>query len=254
MPSRRNLNPDQRAALLAFNARKRRDEARAALDMRAMFHRLAVAPYLVLAEHGNHGTTAIRKDANAVDDELARIETEALSNLREAHKGWFNPRSISVQKNARLWSKAMGIGLEDHSPMVNAAIVERRNASIALVEDAGRDYAQAVREVFSETGIFSVRVEDIKKRLLEAARMPEARARLIARDQTLKLYGGITEAQHKEAGIDRYWWSTSKDERVRPEHAALEGQTFAYNDPPEPGNPGEDFQCRCSAIPIIPTD
>jgi hypothetical protein len=43
----------------------------------------------------------------------------------------------------------------------------------------------------------------------------------------------------------------AQDERVREEHAALEGQTFAWSSPPAVGHPGEDFQCRCVALPVI---
>ena len=63
--------------------------------------------------------------------------------------------------------------------------------------------------------------------------------------------------RQQAAGVNEYTWSTSRDERVRPMHAKLEGQRFAYDDPPETtedgetNNPGEDWQCRCIALPVI---
>jgi SPP1 gp7 family putative phage head morphogenesis protein len=77
---------------------------------------------------------------------------------------------------------------------------------------------------------------------------------LIARDQTLKLNSAITKDRHIAAGISEYTWSTSLDDRVRPEHEALEGTKHSWDAPPEPGHPGEDFQCRCVAIPVIDED
>ncbi len=57
------------------------------------------------------------------------------------------------------------------------------------------------------------------------------------------------------AGITQYTWSTSKDERVRPSHAELEGEQFSYDDPPEvdgePANPGEPILCRCVPLPVL---
>lgn len=83
------------------------------------------------------------------------------------------------------------------------------------------------------------------------------RSKLIARDQVLKLNAAVTTDAHKQAGIDRYRWSTSKDGSVRDRHADLEGQIFSYDDPPvvneqgDVGNPGEDYQCRCVPIPVL---
>lgn len=81
-----------------------------------------------------------------------------------------------------------------------------------------------------------------------------ARARLIARDQVLKHNGQITQMVQKEAGITKYIWRTSDDERVRDSHAANDGRVFSWNDPPASGHPGEDFQCRCHAEPVLPDD
>jgi len=49
----------------------------------------------------------------------------------------------------------------------------------------------------------------------------ESRAQLIARDQIAKINADITEMRQKELGIEEYEWMTSRDERVRPDHAAL---------------------------------
>ena len=47
-----------------------------------------------------------------------------------------------------------------------------------------------------------------------------------------------------------YIWRTVGDDKVREEHAVREGKVFAYDNPPEGGNPGEDYNCRCWAEPI----
>jgi len=77
------------------------------------------------------------------------------------------------------------------------------------------------------------------------------RARLIARDQISKLNGQVTSERQKELGIDKYRWRTSQDERVRDSHRELEGEIFSWDNPPSVGHPGEDFQCRCTAEPIL---
>ncbi len=59
-------------------------------------------------------------------------------------------------------------------------------------------------------------------------------------------------------GILEYRWSTSKDERVRHDHKALDTKIFSFASPPVTNlktgarnNPGCDFGCRCIAIPIF---
>jgi SPP1 gp7 family putative phage head morphogenesis protein len=81
-------------------------------------------------------------------------------------------------------------------------------------------------------------------------------AQFIARDQMAKLNADLTQAQQKDAGVEEYVWSTSGDSRVRDRHAELDGKTFAWSDPPivdtrtgRRGHPGQDYQCRCVALP-----
>ena len=83
-------------------------------------------------------------------------------------------------------------------------------------------------------------------------RVSKSKAKLIARDQTGKLYGEINQARQDEAGITSYIWRTSMDERVRDEHAEREGQEFEWCAPPDDGHPGIPIQCRCEAEPVLP--
>lgn len=86
----------------------------------------------------------------------------------------------------------------------------------------------------------------------------ERHARLVARDQTSKYYAAVNHARQREMGVTRFTWNTAGDERVRPEHAELDGREFDYDDPPEGDNgpvlPGEDIQCRCYASPVLDFD
>ena len=75
--------------------------------------------------------------------------------------------------------------------------------------------------------------------------------RRIARDQTTKTIGQLTEARHRQIGIQEYIWRTSQDERVRPTHASLDGTPQRWDRPPAVGHPGWDIQCRCVALPVI---
>lgn len=87
--------------------------------------------------------------------------------------------------------------------------------------------------------------------LLKRLSVSQSRARLIAIDQSGKFFGALTEIRHRSLGSAKYIWRTSRDERVRPTHAARDGQTFSYSDPPSDGNPGQAVLCRCTASPVF---
>jgi SPP1 gp7 family putative phage head morphogenesis protein len=99
------------------------------------------------------------------------------------------------------------------------------------------------------------RAEDLAKELLSSVdpsvSNPRARANLIARDQVAKLNGQLTQLRQQDIGVTRYRWRTMGDARVRDSHQELNGQVFSWDDPPEPGHPGDDFQCRCYAEPVL---
>jgi hypothetical protein len=115
-------------------------------------------------------------------------------------------------------------------------------------------------------------VRDLVALIQERINVDESRAELWARDQTLKANAEVTKERHFELGITEYIWTTSGDERVRGDpsgawpvpksgggdHFSLEGRIFKYSEPPivdtrtgRRANPGEDYQCRCTAYPIV---
>ena len=70
----------------------------------------------------------------------------------------------------------------------------------------------------------------------------------------------LKETIYTDAGVPKYKWGTvvgSPGHEVRHSHAILKGKIFRWDNPPvvnEKGdrkNPGEDFGCRCFAIPIV---
>jgi SPP1 gp7 family putative phage head morphogenesis protein len=186
--------------------------------------------------------------------------------FREAHRATFGARFDAkkvpvpqlfdgmakkvVDANKKVTLKALGL-LRDPAK-VKLAVFAAREASIRLVENALRDYSGAVRAVFSAPENFGLSVDALKEKLLAQAKISEARAELIARDQVLKLNGAINQARQEAAGVDRYTWSTVGDDRVRPTHVSKEGRVFSWADPPaDTGHPGQDYQCRCVAIALL---
>ena len=56
-----------------------------------------------------------------------------------------------------------------------------------------------------------------------------------------------------EKNPDNYYiWRTVGDDKVREAHAERDGCIFSWDDAPEGGHPGEDYNCRCTAEPFKP--
>lgn len=92
---------------------------------------------------------------------------------------------------------------------------------------------------------------DIADKIQERFNVSESRAALIARDQTNKFNGNLTELRQTSLGITKYVWSTIIDGRERPEHRANNGKEFEWKNPPATGHPGEDINCRCTALAVF---
>ena len=139
---------------------------------------------------------------------------------------------------------------------VDVAAIREKN--VQLISAATDEFRAQISDILSENE--DAHPDEIADLISERLGVADSRAELIARDQTLKLNGAINQAKQTKAGGTEYIWSTSKDERVRPMHADLDGETFSWDDPPvtdDDGNtnaPGEDFQCRCIALFVEPSD
>ncbi|MDC4238337.1 phage minor head protein [Pasteurella multocida] len=124
-------------------------------------------------------------------------------------------------------------------------------ANVQLIKSIEQQYLDKVQTIITQGAISGKLNRDLAKEIRDLGGVTENRAKFIARDQSSKINAALTQARHEELGIKKYRWSTSGDERVRDSHAENDGKIFSYDDPPETGHPGHDFNCRCVAIPLL---
>lgn len=160
--------------------------------------------------------------------------------------------------NGREIERVIGINPVDIDPEITEALLQFRRASVGLITSIAEDQLSQVRDLVDVAANSGMRVETLAAQIQERHNVSESRARLIARDQTLKTNGDLTRLRHEKIGVTEYIWDTSGDSRVRPDHRALDGSTQRWDDPPvtnpegDRNHPGEDYQCRCIAIPVLP--
>lgn len=206
-----------------------------------------------------------------VEEEFVRGLVEVFRDEHRALLEWLKPLHVDAVEGkgprVRMLFGRMARGLAEKNrkaalraldligePVtVRTAVFVAREASLSLIDKALREYAEDVRKVLSEPKNFGKTREELRELILERGTVSEKRAELIARDQTCKLNGAINKARQEAAGVEEYEWSTVGDDRVRPHHRSKEGRRFRWDEPPsDTGHPGEDYQCRCVGVPVIP--
>jgi len=181
-------------------------------------------------------------------------------------------KSVSVH-NAKTWREAAAQAggkrsaeifrllkqeLDKSEPFRN--IVHRNAQYISNMPD---DVAKHITEHVSTQAVRGLRAEQILEDVRKfAPHVSETRARLIARTEVAKTNAAITQVRSQQVGVQFYTWQTAQDQRVRSSHKHMQGVVCAYNSPPSPEQlkgeptigyygPGEVFNCRCFASPII---
>lgn len=154
-----------------------------------------------------------------------------------------------------VWQRALGIDPPTESARYKAVLEAARKRNVALIKTVGETAKARVFETLNAN--VGDPTPALSRKLQRDISVSASRARLWARDQTLKLNGELTRATHEEAGVEEYEWVTSADERVRESHRRLNGVRFKWDDPPVVSDdgrhehPGGDYQCRCIANPVI---
>lgn len=129
--------------------------------------------------------------------------------------------------------------------------------NVALIKSIPQQYFDQVEARVINGVRTGQRHEEMAKGIQERFGVAESRAKLIARDQTLKFYGELNAARQQAMGVDKYTWRTSEDSRVRDAHSEFNGNVYSWDDPPGDGSPQEGthpataINCRCTAEPVL---
>lgn len=156
----------------------------------------------------------------------------------------------------RQFSEATGIDVLKEAPKLRPTVEEFTKRNVDLIKSIPKEAMEGLRHALVAAGLEKgVRPERLAKMLEERYGVAQRRAQLIATDQVGKLMSSLTEERHRELGVTKYRWRTSRDNRVRRLHVRREGKVFSYDDPPNEvsgdGHAGSAVRCRCWQEPII---
>lgn len=178
------------------------------------------------------------------------------------------------EQTQRTFFQAFGIDLTGMlgeaaiKPEMEKAVSDNVDLITSIHTDFIHDIGAAVFDNMKDGG----RHENLIDLIKERGEVTRNRARFIARDQTSKLNADLTEVRNVALGLDLYEWGGTGDERERDSHFVLNGMLCKYSDPTVYsddggktwkkrstigafiGKPGEDYQCRCLALPYVSWD
>jgi len=183
-----------------------------------------------------------------------------------------------VMKN---WNKAtnsvMGISFDTSAEWWPAMRQAWIDSNFKLIRGAAKRYVDQVSRLSEKAVVNGWSSKSLTHDFMGLGDgMTHSYARLLARDQTGKLNGHITQGEQTDAGLETYTWRTAGDERVRgdpsgkypksvPSHFVMDGLLCRWDDatvysddngatwqdrtadmPME--HPGGEIQCRCTAL------
>lgn len=169
---------------------------------------------------------------------------------------------FNKKETTKLITQILGVSLSDYEPAVGEQIKAFQKENIALIKSLTTQQIERVEPLIYRGVRQGLSYTQIIKNMRADQAITRNRARLIARDQTNKFNGQLSQIRQKSVGVTEYRWRNSNDNRVRGNPAGLypkskyshwnrEGKKYKWSDPPPDGHPGEPIQCRCWAEPVI---
>ena len=167
-------------------------------------------------------------------------------------------QEISARLRQELFNAPVGV-------VTQALLASQVDLITSLPLEAAQRVHEATLEALTIGGRYPEQTAEIEAALADAH--PDAteawlfnRATLIARTETARTASVLVQARAEHIGATSYIWKTSGDWKVRPSHRRLNNHEFSWDAPPlsDPpdhhSHPGQIWNCRCVALPILPTD
>ena len=153
-------------------------------------------------------------------------------------------------------------------PKLTPEVVKRlsddwQNNMDLWIKDFTEKEIKSLRKAMLANIMSGNRYEDMISTIMRSYDVTKNKARFLARQETSLAMTSFKQTRYQDAGVNEYKWtcvSGTKLHPVRPSHKILDGKVFRWDDPPittppnqktRRNNPGQDYNCRCYARPIV---
>lgn len=220
-------------------------------------------PYEVRSAISSSYATFQRK-IDAIDQRLAKILPEEITDKLNLDK-LFDRALWKVDRSLHKTMKSITV-VPQLTPERRKRIADEWTKNMDLyIKDFKQKEIKELRERMQKTVFAGNRYESAVDEIKKSYGVSERKAKFLARQETSLLMTKFKQIRYEEAGVKRYKWTCVTGtplHPVRPMHKALgdrskNGETFTWSNPPitnpegNKNNPGQDYNCRCYAIPIV---
>lgn len=216
----------------------------------------------------------MRRQCKRVAKEVARITSTgadatsvvyALEEYSQLLAPWAQDVMLKIvemsdAQNVGMW-RELGAKLTERlqtlttKDAVAKAIYDLSKEGARLITSIPVDIAVEVEAAAQAAAITGTRHEALTEYIASRGQVAMSRAELIARTETARQTTILTQTRAVSIGSGGYIWRTADDGRVRPSHAAMDGQFVKWSEPPTldglTGHAGALPNCRCYPEPVI---
>lgn len=216
----------------------------------------------------------LRRRCKQVAKEVARITSSgqdattivyALEEYAQLLAPWAQDVMLKIvemsdQQNLGMW-RELGAKMAERlqtlttKDAVAQAIYDLSKEGARLITSIPLDIAVEVETAAQAAAITGTRHEALADYIASRGQVAQSRAELIARTETARQTTILTQTRAVSIGSEGYIWRTADDGRVRPSHAAMNGQFVKWPEPPTldglTGHAGALPNCRCYPEPIV---
>lgn len=197
-------------------------------------------------------------------DDLNTNMGSQIDEMNSTHEeAFYNTITTGVGVNVAGFVSEQGLG-----DLLNAIVDDNINKVTDLKAGTQKRVADLIMNAITGQEDKS---KTLEQQIRESFDVSKNQAKFIARDQTQRNVNTLNRFRQEKAGIEKYKWVTSKDKRVREDHAQMQGLEVDWATgiiqrtvlsikrglagknvkKVANGHVGQDYNCRCTAVPIL---
>lgn len=209
---------------------------------------------------------------------ISTMVTRTLNNLQKKYDSLFKQKYPEIidsmwKDSLKVSSGALNVSFKKLSGglTLNPSIIPKGLESISksvlqenadLIKTIPSKFLKEVQGAVTRSITSGQGLDDLIPELDRYATRNLRHTKNMALDQTRKAYNSINKQRMLSAGLTKYKWIHSGGGREpRPDHVAMNGKTYSFNDNPiidprtgERGIPGQAINCRCTMEPVLEFD
>lgn len=207
--------------------------------------------------------TAFARTASKIDSKLAQLLPEEIAEALTVTK-IFDQTIWKTEKKFKDSVRGITIAPELTNDEIQRLSKEWAWNLKLFVRDFSEEHIADLREKVQKSVYAGNRRDFLAAQIQKSFGVSVNKAKFLARQETNLLMAKFKQVRYQSAGVNDYKWvcvNGSPAHPVRPDHKALgdrskKGETFKWTSPPlktksGPKNPGEDYNCRCTAVPVV---